>query len=557
MFATSPVAARSFAVQDRLVEAKRLIDAGKNETALKDLAKYTRDFPTSFEGWVLYGRALHGVGRFDEALDAHCRASQFPGAMALAAFHAARDCDRLGNLDEAFVWLDQAIDAGYSDWPVLAADLSLENCRKDPRFARCIPFSLDPKKPFVEDVVVLHDVQGELHDSRFGWSVAEIGDVDADGCIDFAVGAPFHSDPERERGKVYVYSGRNGREILTLGASEDEQMGWAVGAAGDVNKDGKFDLWAAAPGVNGHTGALYVISGVDGAQLKRLPGQGTNDRFAESVWPLGDVDGDGVVELLVAAPGNDAAGDDCGRIYVVSLVDGSVFATFEGVRALDRLGAGGVCGWMQGDELRIAASAGKSGEDRKGATYVWRALDDDAPLVLEGDADARSRGGRIAFVADLDGDGRPELLASDEIDPEPSLAAASLWAWSSQSNERLWSLHSPMSGDAFGRSFSSFADLDGDGRAEVAIGAWRSRRGGPYCGGVMIHSSKNGERIARATGALARIGAGFSVARLADINGDKVPELLVGAPNDPARGPNTGRAFVISGASFKGQLQQR
>lgn len=560
LIGAAPVANAAPRLQDRLVEAAKLIDAGKPKAALKDLEKYVRDFPAQPEGWILLGRAFHESARYDEALEKLRHASELPGSLPLAAYHAARTCDRLEKLDEAFAWLDRALEAGFDDWARLRADKDLERCRQDPRFNHRVPHSVDPKKPFVEELAILHEVRGELQKGRFGWSAADLGDVNADGVPDFAIGAPYHSDQYPNGGKVYVYSGHRGDEIQLVSGADDELIGWAIGQAGDVNKDGKPDFWASAPGQNGHTGALYVISGVDGGQLKRLPGQGTNDRFAESVCPLGDVDGDGVIELCVAAPGNDAAGEDCGRIYVLSIVDGSVLATFEGLGKLDRLGGGGVAAWMNGTELRIAACAPKAGEDRKGLVYVWSSLEKSAPRVLAGDGAARSRGGRLAYVLDLDADGERDLFSCDELEDSASFAAAQLWAWSGKSGDVLLQLTSPLSGDGFGRCFAPVYDFDGDGKPELAVGAWRSKRGGPYAGGVSIHSgdaSAKGAVVARVTGGLARYGLGFAVAPMSDLDGDRIPELIVTAPFDTSRGPEAGRAFVIAGKSLRAQAAKK
>lgn len=551
---SAPVPALAF--QDRLAAATKLIESGKPKAALKDLEKYVRDFPAQPEGWIVFGRALHEAERPAEALEKLRHASQLTGGMPLAAYHAARACDQLQKLDEAFDWLDRAIDAGFDNWALLRSDKDLEHCRADERFNYRVPFSVDPKKPFVEPLVVLHDLYGELTEGRFGWSAADMGDVDGDGVADFAVGAPLHTDQFKQGGKVYVFSGNNGREIHGASASDDELMGWSIGLTGDVNKDGKRDFWAAAPGQNGLTGAVYVMTCADGVQLKRLPGQGTNDRFAEFVCPLGDLDGDGIDELVIAAPGNDAMGEDTGRIYVASLVDGGVFATFEGKAPLDRLGGGGLAAWMNGKELRIAAGASKAGEDRKGLIYVWSSLEKSEPRVLAGDAAARARAGRLSYALDFDGDGERDLFASDEILDTPSFASSQLWAWSGRSGELLLKLASPLSGDAFARTLTPAFDIDGDGRPELAIGAWRSKRGGPYAGGVSLHSgdaAAKGKVVARITGGLAHAGIGFTVTPLSDMDGDKLPELLVSAPFDTSRGPRAGRVWVIAGKSLRAQ----
>jgi hypothetical protein len=155
----------------------------------------------------------------------------------------------------------------------------------------------------------------------FGEAVAGLGDLDADGVSELLVGAPF-SAPS---GKVFVYSAGKSMVLFSLpGQATDFQFGEVVANAGDVDGDGMCDLLIGAPdaSVNGmsEAGRVWVYSGRSGDALFNMGGSQVGDRLGEGVDGVGDVDGDGRDEVIVGAPGADPNGmSNAGRVLVLGL----------------------------------------------------------------------------------------------------------------------------------------------------------------------------------------------------------------------------------------------
>ena len=156
----------------------------------------------------------------------------------------------------------------------------------------------------------------------FGHAVASAGDVNQDGFGDVIVGAP------RDR-HVYVYFGGAGDGFDTsadgvlLGGVGD-CFGCAVASAGDVNGDGFADVLVGAhlnDNDGSDTGRVVIYFGgsggsLDAAEDRTLPGSPGDGWFGYSVGPAGDVNGDGLGDIVVGAPGSDSNGTDTGRAYV-------------------------------------------------------------------------------------------------------------------------------------------------------------------------------------------------------------------------------------------------
>src|SRR5262249_45266405 len=104
---------------------------------------------------------------------------------------------------------------------------------------------------------VLLTLHAEGRDDDFGRHAAGVGDVDRDGYADVIVGAPGNGASGKQAGRAYVYSGKDGRVLLTLtGEHAGDQFGSAV--AGGGNGD-RFFLIAGAPGAGpNHGGRAYV-----------------------------------------------------------------------------------------------------------------------------------------------------------------------------------------------------------------------------------------------------------------------------------------------------------
>src|SRR5262249_28857929 len=155
---------------------------------------------------------------------------------------------------------------------------------------------------------ILLQLEGAEAHAFFGQVVANIGDIDSDGMDDFAVGAPSASPGRvQDAGSVFIYSGATSKLLYRLdGTSRFDNFGAAIGGGEDVDGDGIPDVVVGAPGASPgglrSAGSAFVFSGATGELLLRLDGQEADASFGASVAIAGDLDGDGRAEVLVGAP---------------------------------------------------------------------------------------------------------------------------------------------------------------------------------------------------------------------------------------------------------------
>ncbi len=179
-----------------------------------------------------------------------------------------------------------------------------------------------------------------LNGGAFGWSVANAGDLDKDGVADILVGAPYSTIGKvAVQGRAYAFSGKDGKVLLTLDdphPSAGAVFGWRVVSAGDVNKDGVPDVLVSAPykdvGGNPSQGVVYVLNGADGKLLFTLddPAPKPYAGFGYSLIQGADFDEDGAPEIVVAAPFQTVDVDQVeGEVFVFNGQDGRHLITFD------------------------------------------------------------------------------------------------------------------------------------------------------------------------------------------------------------------------------------
>ncbi len=158
----------------------------------------------------------------------------------------------------------------------------------------------------------------------FGVSVCGAGDTDGDGHPDLLVGASGID-------QAYLFSGKTGLLIRTMGWATGDKYGRAVAAAGDIDRDGYADVIVGAPGYNSSIGFAQVFSGKTGLVIHSVFGSHAAGQFGFSLAGIGDVNRDGVPDFAVGAPMAAVGGTYSGEVRVFSGADKSVlFSTSRG-----------------------------------------------------------------------------------------------------------------------------------------------------------------------------------------------------------------------------------
>ncbi|MCE9596040.1 MAG: integrin alpha [Planctomycetes bacterium] len=168
--------------------------------------------------------------------------------------------------------------------------------------------------------------------------------------------------------------------------------------------------------------------------------------------------------------------------------------------------------------------------------------------TLLGDAADDEFGWSVAGAGDVNKDGYADIVVGARYADVNGVNAGLVRVFSGKTGVTLYNWKGSKAYDHLGTSVAGVGDINGDGFADIAVGADGTDPNGSASGSVVIYSGKNGLVISTVNGAAANDIAGTSVSALGDINGDGTPDFVVGAPwNDNGNGVDSGSARVISG----------
>ena len=400
-------------------------------------------------------------------------------------------------------------------------------------------------------------IQGDAALDQAGFSVDSAGDVNGDGYDDVVVGVPYGDNVGSNGGEAYVIFGKaagfanidisilapaDGFQIQ--GAATGDWAGWSVSAAGDVNDDGFDDIVVGARlNDDGGTdaGAAYVVfgkasgfgivnlTGITAPNGFIIQGDAANDNAGFSVSSGGDVNGDGIADLIVGARSGDDGGTNAGEAYVI-------FGKATGFGTIDLTG--------------LAATDG---------------------FIIQGDAGDDLAGHSVSSAGDVNGDGYDDLIVGAPRGDDGGTDAGEAYVifgkaagfatidLAALSATDGFIIQGDAGGDLAGYSVGSAGDVNGDGFDDLLVGAFRGDGGGTDAGEVYVIFGKAGgfATIDLATlsatdgfivqGDAANDHAGQRVSAAGDVNGDGFDDIIVGAPYGDDGGADAGEAYVIFG----------
>jgi len=361
-------------------------------------------------------------------------------------------------------------------------------------------------------------VQGENQGDEYGHSFGTTGDVNGDGLGDFIVAAQGYSPPGKVgAGKAYLYLGSK-QGLSTepawkqVGHAAEELFGDCSGRAGDINGDGLSDVVIGAYGFDHFRGAAYLFYGSKTSVLSNRPawrgvGEARADWYGYSVFSLGDVRHDGTTGLLIGA--KQAAKGPLNHV-------GKAYAYYGSQKGLSSKSS-----WK---------AVGEGAQD----LFGWRGIS----------------------AGDVNGDGFQDVAIAAYLADGPASDAGKVYVYEGSakglSTIPSWTMTGEKAGAFFGMTIGA-GDFNQDGYSDLLVGSPNYPGGGKiylYLGGPQglsktpswtAEGEKEGDQF------------GTYLANAGDVNGDGFPDVIVGAPFASAEGKKAGKVYLFYGGK-NGQL---
>jgi len=393
--------------------------------------------------------------------------------------------------------------------------------------------------------------EGVLEDSdRFGSAVANIGDLEVDGVIDLAVGAPLDDDGGTDRGAVWILFMNDDGTVdveqkisdtegdLPTGLDDNDQFGSAVAELGDLNGDSILDIVVGAPlDDDGGTdrGAIWILflnaDGTVQSSQKISDSEGgftdileDNDQFGGAITNIGDLNNDLIPEIAVGARLADDGGGDRGAVWILFLAANGTVVNFQKISATN----GDFSGTLQDGDFFGSSIAGIGDLDADG-------IEDIAVGAIGDDDGGADRGAVWTLFMNVDGTVRFEQKISET---------------NGNFNGGL------NDNDHFGSAVTGIGDFNGDGIIDIAAGAEQDNDGGSNRGAVwLMFMERNGEIISKSkisstsgnfTGPLTDgVLFGSALADPGDLDLDGATDIVAGAKLDDDGGVDRGALWTL------------
>ncbi len=385
----------------------------------------------------------------------------------------------------------------------------------------------------------------------YGETVDMVDDMDGDGRREFLVvstGEGFTRD-----GEIFIYSSGTKKLLLHLSGSGGDYFGKSVATTSDMDGDGINDLIVGSPAYNNFGGMATLFSSLHrkspetfGIFKWSTSGAKVGESFGSSMAVFSDMNGDEGRDIIVGSPDyNGMYGVGAGRVSAVSGKNGIEIWMIEGNKSNSNFGSSLlVIDDVNNDDINefIAGAVNYNGAagSQAGMIYLYSGATRNLLWTKEGLSSFEHFGSALSLVDDLDGDGVDDFAVGA---PDYS-GNGRVDTYSSRNLEPMWSIYGSVTDSEFGSSVVSVGDIDGDKIADLIIGAPDDGNGR-----VDAYSGATQSLIWSAYGEDMNDNFGVSLAPLADINGDSYNEVLVGADMaNTGTLVDAGKVYALSGA---------
>ena len=324
--------------------------------------------------------------------------------------------------------------------------------------------------------------------------------------------------------------------------------------------------WNDAGGTD--AGRAYIYFGgisMDNLADVILTGAAVGDEFGWSVSSAGDVNSDGYSDVIIGAYANDAGGINAGRAYIYfggASMDNLADVIMTGATVGDYFGSSvSTAGDVNADgyaDVIVGAYVNDAGGANAGRAYIYfgdASMDNTADVVVTGAATSDYFGYSVSTAGDVNGDGYADVIVGAYGNDDGGADAGRAYIYfggGSMDNTADMILTGEAPGNEFGNSVSTAGDVNGDAYSDVIVGAYSNSAGGADAGRAYIYyggASMDNFADVILTGAASFDYFGRSVSITGDVNGDGYSDVIVGADGNDAGASGAGRAYIYFGGA--------